>query len=389
MAPEIRNSKGQSRVNYNPFRADVYSLGMTLLAMASVSTMKSLAVGFDPLVAVQGLAYSGDLKTVLKWMLTEREKSRPDFEELSSSLRSRLPDPKAAEKLSRLATVQEHIKNTHEATAIIASNLEELWSLALLTKWQLPTSPDLAHPQFYQRKVEVQEGLGNCTADSVDSYPFHYMPITEFVTDYGGNVMKTLIVEKTTGNESEFTLCKEIAAHFGSFRPCDRTQRCMFTVNKDHSTVTISEPAGSVATVLVRLMPNRPVPLLPHAMFRLGSLVLKVTDITRTSLSIEIPDVDTGHWTQYTYHPDTTPIRIGRKAAPKTLAFEGKSLSSTHAQVAWTGTHWTIEDLASTNGTWQHCHTELSLQRESDEVRLVSGQIVSYDSDQYRFWLRA
>lgn len=387
MAPEIRNAKGNF-IEYNPFRADVYSLGMTLLAMASLNTMKSSLPQLEPSEMVQSLAYSEDLKAVLKWMLTEHEASRPDFEELNGSLRHRLSDPRAAEKLSKLANVQEQIKNTHEASAIIASNLEELWSLALLTKWQLPASPDLDHPQFFQRKVEVQKSLGNCVTENVNSYPFHYMPISEFVTDYEDYMVKTLIVEKKTTIGEEFVVCKEIAANLGVFSLCDQTQRCIFTVRKDHSTVTISEPAVSVATVMVKLMPNSPLPLLPHAMFRLGNLVLRVIDISRSSLSIDVPEVNTSQSTQYTYYPNTVPIRIGRKAAPKTLVFEGKNLSTAHAQVDWTGTHWTITDIGSTNGTWQYCHTSLSLQRESDEVRLINGQIVTYNSDQYRFWLR-
>jgi hypothetical protein len=354
--------------------------------------MKAVPMQPTPLEMVRDMPYSDELKALLFRMLIEDEDSRPDFQQLSHDLTARLPDPQASEKFSKLKNIQDRINTSHEADATIASNLEELWALTLFTKWKLQPLPDFATPQFYQRKVEMQEKLGihgtGDAADSVNSYPSPYVPITEFVSDITG-VVKTLIVEKKLNDGGEFMICNEITQHLGSFCPRDRSQRCIFKVSKDHSTVTIREPATTTPTVLVKLIRGSPIPLLPNAMFRLGTIVLIVTSISRSSLSIELREVNnTGMSRHHTITPDQGSIYIGRKIAPNRLAFVASGLSSDHAKIAWAGKYWTIEDVESKNGIFRYCHTMLTLHRESDEVRLVNGQIVSNDVDFYRFWLR-
>ena len=84
-----RNSEG--RVRHNPFKSDVFSLGLTFYHMASLQTptgMNDLNNNLETTVssAVGGLRYSGYIKNLLISMLAIDENRRVDFLELQRSL---------------------------------------------------------------------------------------------------------------------------------------------------------------------------------------------------------------------------------------------------------------------------------------------------------------
>jgi Nif-specific regulatory protein len=73
---------------------------------------------------------------------------------------------------------------------------------------------------------------------------------------------------------------------------------------------------------------------------------------------------------------EAAPIRIGRGAG-NDLVFEASHVSSEHARIAWSGEHFVLEDLRSTNGT--------VVVRRGDRLRLDDGlgrQVVLEDGDQ-------
>ena len=389
MSPELylAHSNRRGDVNYDPYRSDVYSLGVTLLAMATLNNM-GIPKMVDLDKELQRLKYSPDLQSILRLML-HPEPSRPDFRELKAYLDSQRPDPLSDAKLTKFNTIQQEIATNREATAILASNLEELWKLSLLSMWKLPPNASLKSIQFYQRKVEMQRSFAYCSTESsetcLNSYPFHYIPITEFVTDFRYDM--PLVVEKTSTNGDEFVVVKVISGQCGCFQPRKGSGECMFTVVKEYSTVTISEPATSTPKVIIRLIPNDPVSLLPDSIFRLGTLQLIITSISRTSLTIQLKNSIESSAISHTFRREDSPIRIGKRTERSLEIPKCRGLAHDHVEIRWAETHWTLTDVGSKNGTWRHCHSFNSTTRNSDELRLQNRQLVNYDTDIYRFRL--
>ena len=87
MAPELREIYVQGefgdRPEYNPWKADVYSTGMTLLdcALLMVGEKKPKAEKLD---MFEGL-YGKDLRNLVELCLTEEAGKRPDFSTLTNS----------------------------------------------------------------------------------------------------------------------------------------------------------------------------------------------------------------------------------------------------------------------------------------------------------------
>ena len=92
MSPLLRQAReNRARtVDHNPFKSDVYSLGLTILAMARLEPVDSPQVSTleaDVSAAVSALPYSKSLTQLLTEMLTFDESSRPDFPKLNERIR--------------------------------------------------------------------------------------------------------------------------------------------------------------------------------------------------------------------------------------------------------------------------------------------------------------
>lgn len=80
---------------YDPYRSDVYSLGMTLLSMATLQLFSSAAEGLNSWEKeggvegiIEGIQYSEGIKRVLRKMLISENAIRPDFKEMEKILRA-------------------------------------------------------------------------------------------------------------------------------------------------------------------------------------------------------------------------------------------------------------------------------------------------------------
>lgn len=76
-----------ARVNHNPYKSDVYSLGLTFYSICSLRTPNGLNEYGDGLQEkvtkeISALSYGQPVKQILTRMLTVREEARPDFIEL-------------------------------------------------------------------------------------------------------------------------------------------------------------------------------------------------------------------------------------------------------------------------------------------------------------------
>lgn len=76
---------GDIRVNHNMYKSDVFSLGLTFLRMASLTSIRGLNCGPQTNIGqrIMGLAYGESVRGVIYHMLQLEENSRPDFISLS------------------------------------------------------------------------------------------------------------------------------------------------------------------------------------------------------------------------------------------------------------------------------------------------------------------
>ena len=79
-------------IAHNPYKSDVYSLGLTFLHMMSlqcVSPFEDIKTAVPRII--QACQYSDQMKGRLNWMLTYEEANRPDFLALRSTLQGNTP----------------------------------------------------------------------------------------------------------------------------------------------------------------------------------------------------------------------------------------------------------------------------------------------------------
>lgn len=84
---EFEMGRGLQEVIHNEYKSDVYSLGATLLCVASLELSTALS-RYDDLQfaisrAIEGLSYSEKIKNVINLMLRVNEDERPDFIQLN------------------------------------------------------------------------------------------------------------------------------------------------------------------------------------------------------------------------------------------------------------------------------------------------------------------
>ena len=92
---------GDAKVNHNMYKSDVFSLGLTFLRMASLSSIRGLNCSTEEIIMqkINNLGYSEQVRGLLYHMLRLEENHRPDFiklpfihQELNSIMLSIQPD---------------------------------------------------------------------------------------------------------------------------------------------------------------------------------------------------------------------------------------------------------------------------------------------------------
>ena len=94
MCKQVRLSLASEANRYDPFKADIYALGMTTLYLAALAPpFRQRGFAFDNLVneTLGGLRYSEGFKQLLRTMLAEEEADRPDLDAVLSAFALSLP----------------------------------------------------------------------------------------------------------------------------------------------------------------------------------------------------------------------------------------------------------------------------------------------------------
>jgi len=90
MSPQVRNLISGRGETYNPFKADVYSLGLTAVAAGSLNLLTDPwpAAGLEEKVrqVVQALDYSPELQQLFITMLCTEEGPRPTMQQVHETL---------------------------------------------------------------------------------------------------------------------------------------------------------------------------------------------------------------------------------------------------------------------------------------------------------------
>jgi len=92
---EFLDTQHLPKVNHNPYKSDVYSLGYTFLVVSLLEypVLRGLQENGQQAICaqVQKLNYSDQYKQTINWMMTIEEQSRPDFLQLRTFFRSLFP----------------------------------------------------------------------------------------------------------------------------------------------------------------------------------------------------------------------------------------------------------------------------------------------------------
>lgn len=97
LSPQVKRglTENKSRVVHEVVKSDVYSLGLTFLSMAKLESPASMVrIQSLPRVTAEvtdNIVYGDSIKNVLRWMLQEDERQRPDFISLLQHLRTLVP----------------------------------------------------------------------------------------------------------------------------------------------------------------------------------------------------------------------------------------------------------------------------------------------------------
>lgn len=384
MSPEMKRATTQEKALYDPHKSDVYSLGMTLLAMAmlrSFSTAGDVYIDQVPIM-IQSLPYQKELKDILVLMLGEETDSRPDFIQLRDVLKVK------SELDVILAGIQGQLALSTEASSLLASGLEDLWTAALLRKWGRVKMEDEQSAQFYLRKLEVEEVLAKLGAyeviERLRTYVFPFIPISEIVTEEAKLHTSALIIERKTVNH-DYEPIHRLNSDCGLYDYYRDGATVLFTVRKEYSLVTIAEPAIARPVVLVRMPSNRPIWLSKGQEYRLGDCLLVILELSSAQITIQCRNVEeTSPFLTLSLDAVSAPFLIGR-SQQCTLRLQQSAVSLKHAELRVHEGAWILMDLKSKNGTLLYCHREETKERESDEVKLENEQVVNYQSEYFRF----
>ena len=371
MAPELRAAYVDrvERPLYHPFKSDVYSLGMTVLSMASLQLFRNTSQGSIIFTSsnlientITKLQYSERLKTVLREMLSPQVDQRPDFQQLDQTLR------KLAAETANYAAVESQLKT------LLANLLTE--------KWHFNPEIKLISPEIYLSQLEVVEQLAKTDSEMLAkaaNYCFPYIPLSYLLSDFAERPTVKVVIRPTKAISTDSL--PQITTSNGIYSPSDLPFPS-FIVRKRLDLVTITEPATSNPVLSVRLKPNQEKCLLEHQLFRLGAVNIWVSALSQTQLTLQTGE----HFTQsYNFTPSQAPFYIGH-GANCLLQVQESSLSRKHVEVRFAG-KWLLRSLDNLNGTWVCCHTMANWDRESNEERLEQGSQVRDSYQQYEFHL--
>lgn len=94
LSPEVKRGfvERKARVDHSVIKSDVYSLGLTFLIMAKLESPATLAnlqsLSRITTEVTADIVYGDTIKNIIRWMLDEDEKKRPDFIKLLEHLRT-------------------------------------------------------------------------------------------------------------------------------------------------------------------------------------------------------------------------------------------------------------------------------------------------------------
>lgn len=119
-SPKIYNAilKGKTEVAHNVYKSDVYSLGLTLLALAKLEVPQVIAMAGHTIEAIQeeveGCRYSRSFKDFLYAMLDVEEETRGDFRDFEEWTRNKPVSPPIIELPENQTQLQEKISKEEE-----------------------------------------------------------------------------------------------------------------------------------------------------------------------------------------------------------------------------------------------------------------------------------
>lgn len=91
LSPQLRKAlySQSSQTSHNAYKSDVYSLGMTLLVLAILNPVQVLNSSEEKLaIVLAGIPYSEQFKSMVGWMIVNKEENRPDFFQLQQYFES-------------------------------------------------------------------------------------------------------------------------------------------------------------------------------------------------------------------------------------------------------------------------------------------------------------
>ena len=364
MAPELRTAAVEKvdRPVYHTFKSDVYSLGMTVLSMATLHIFRNTSQGeiiftnADSIEsAIEGLQYSEDLKTVLRKMLAQEIKARPEFQQLNKTL----------QELATRAT----------PAVGLEAQLKALLTNSLAEKWHFNPDIEFISPEIYLSQLEVVEQLAKTDYELLGkaaNYSFPYIPLSSLLSDFAEKPASRLVIRPLGA------VSTEIASSNGIF------SFPSFIVRKRLDSVTITEPATSTPALSVRLKPNQEKCILENQLFLLGAVKVWVSAASQTQLTLQTGE----RFSQFCHFtPNQAPFCIGQDKGCL-LQVTDPSLSGKHVEVGFFAGKWTIMSFETAGGTWVCCHTMANLDRESNEERVGEGSLVKDGFQQYEISLR-
>lgn len=375
MSPELRTAfvEHVDRPLYHTFKSDVYSLGMTVLSMATLHIFRNTSKGSIIFTnpdsidnAITQLRYSESLKTVLRGMLAQQIELRPDFLQLHETLRKQ-----AAEATSLAQRPAESLE----------IQLKTLLADLLAEKLHLNPKIEPISPEIYLSQLELTEKFAKTDCQMLDkasNYLFPYIPLSHILSNLAEKPTISVIIRPSKGISTALPqITTSTGLLYGSDLPFPS-----FIVRKMLNSVTITEPATSSPVLSVRLKANQEKCLLEHQLFRLGTVDLWVSAVSPSLLTLRTGE----NFSQvYNFTPSQAPFAIGQ-GTDCLLRLPNPSLGKIHTEVKFTG-KWVLRSLETLNGTWVCCHTMANCDRESNEERLEQGSQVRDSLQQYEFQL--
>lgn len=388
MSPECLSAHNldKSKLEHNPYKSDVYSLGMTLLSMSLLTNFHTIEQ-VQPLIdrkaeIIAGLPYSDKFKGLLTTMLEPEAKNRPDF----IQLQQRIADLKVSAITESgfdgfndvLRRITNEVDEYQKATASLAAALERTWVLGLRSLWQVQT---VSTPHFYYSRNELLQAFATSPFNysllkRIAEHPLDYIRIDELLQENGLAQKAVLRVEKREGTGPFQPLCV-------IERPVQVCSVEELQVRKRGRSVYIAEMGCGMPRMLQKLDPTKPEYLHVSSLYAVGEALISVQDLNQEQLTVCLPPLAD----QPLVFLKGNDVTIGSKA-DCTLCLAVSGVSGHHAVITCHAGGWTIADTGSRNGTWRCIQSWHTLSHLSREVQVKDGEVVTAASCEYRFSLQ-